>query len=130
MEMGARNRHDERGFTLVELLLTIVVVGILASIAIVGFGGLTDTATRATCKPTMDAARTAVTSYWARQTPNAYPSDFNALVASHDLELLGGVQNPTPATLTDGSATARWTITLDPVTGTLSATGTAAAGCA
>jgi prepilin-type N-terminal cleavage/methylation domain-containing protein len=119
----------EQGFTLIELLITIVVVGILSSIAIVGFGGLTNTATTATCKPTMDAARAAVTSYFARQTPTAYPSGFDVMIAANDLELHGGVKNPTATTLTGGGAPAQWTITLNPATGKLTAAGTSAANC-
>ena len=122
--MDLQGRKDERGFTLVELLLTIVVVGILMSTAIVGFGGLTDTAKAATCQPTVDAARAAVTSYFARQSPNQYPSSFGAMLASHDLELHGGVQNPTATTLTDNASSPKWTIALNPTTGELTATGT------
>jgi prepilin-type N-terminal cleavage/methylation domain-containing protein len=128
--MVAGRQADQRGFTLVELLLTIVVVGILAAIAIVGTNALISTAKTSTCKPTMDAARAAVTSYYARQEPNAYPTGFDVLVASNDLELLGGVQNPSdaPTTLTDGAAT-HWTITLDPADGTLEASGPSAGSC-
>lgn len=124
-----QDRRDQRGFTLVELLLTIVVVGILSAIAIVGIGGLTATAKAATCKPTMDAARAAVTSYFAKQTPNTYPSGFDALIATDDLELHGGVQNPTATMLTDGGTPDQWTITLNPATGELTAGGALAAKC-
>jgi prepilin-type N-terminal cleavage/methylation domain-containing protein len=127
--MTVLGRTDQRGFTLVELLLTIVVVGILAAIAVVGTGGLINTAKAATCRPTMDAAKAAVTSYFAKQDPNAYPTSFGALIASDDLELLGGVQNPTPTTLTDSGSGTKWTITLNPATGELSASGTAAGSC-
>ena len=128
--MVAKRRTDQRGFTLVELLLTIVVVGILSSIAIVGIGGLTHTAKAATCKPTMDAAKVAVTSYFAKQTPNQYPSSFDAVIESSDLELLGGVQQPTPTQLADSGSNASWTITLNTATGQLTASGTAAGSCA
>jgi type IV pilus assembly protein PilA len=128
--MVTQRRTNQRGFTLVELLLTIVVVGILSSIAIVGIGGLTHTAKAATCKPTMDAAKVAVTSYFAKQNPNQYPSGFDAVIASNDLELLGGVQNPTATTLTDNGSAAHWTITLNPTTGELTASGTSAGSCA
>ena len=128
--VGRGSQPDERGFTLIELLLTIVVVGILASIAIVGIGGLTETAKAATCKPTLDAARAAVTSYFAKQDPNKYPSGFDVMVSSQDLVLQGGVQSPTATTLTDGGSPASWTITLNPATGVLTASGPAANTCA
>jgi prepilin-type N-terminal cleavage/methylation domain-containing protein len=128
MAMGG-GQTNERGFTLIELLVTILVAGILTSVAIVGIGGLTDTAKSATCRPTMSAARMAVTSYFAKQTPNAYPSGFDVMVSSKDLELQGGVQNPTATTLTDGGSPARWTITLNPATGVLTAGGPAAGSC-
>jgi prepilin-type N-terminal cleavage/methylation domain-containing protein len=117
------NWADERGFTLVETLLVIVVVGILSAVAIVGIGGLTGTAKRATCQPTMDAARAAIISYFAKQQPSHYPSGFDKLVADDDLELHGGVANPTPTELTDGGSPELWKITLDPATGLLTASG-------
>ena len=127
--MRVRGRTDQAGFTLVELLLAIVVVGILSAIALVGVGGLMASAKTATCKPTMDAARVAVTSYYAKQNPNAYPSGLDVLVASKDLELQGGVQNPTATTLTDGATPAGWTIALNPATGELTASGPSAGSC-
>src|SRR5689334_22094942 len=130
MDRVGRGQPDERGFTLIELLLTIVVVGILAAIAIVGIGGLTETAKTATCKPTLEAARAAVISYYAKQNPNRYPSGFDVMVSSNDLVLGAGVQNPTATTLTDSGSPASWTITLNPATGALTARGRAANTCA
>ena len=102
----------QRGFTLIELLVAIVVVGILTAVAIVGIGGLTDTAKSATCQATLDASKTAVAAYYAAQSPNAYPANFDNLIAQDDLVLQGGVKHPTATTLTDNSATPTWTITL------------------
>jgi len=70
-----------------------------------------------------------VTSYYAKQNPNAYPSGLDVLVASKDLELQGGVQNPTATTLTDGATPAGWTIALNPATGELTASGPSAGSC-
>src|SRR3954451_9353641 len=90
--------RNEKGFTLIELLVAIVVVGILTAVAIVGIGGLTDTAKKATCQPTMDASRAAVASYYTKQSPNAYPASFAVMVSDNDLVLQGGVKNPTATT--------------------------------
>ena len=78
--MNARDDfNEEHGFTLVELLVAIVVVGILTAIAIVGIRGLTDTAKKATCQTTLDASRAAVISYYSSQSPHVYPADFDVM---------------------------------------------------
>jgi prepilin-type N-terminal cleavage/methylation domain-containing protein len=130
--MNARNDFDnEHGFTLVELLLAIVVVGILTAVALVGIGGLTDTAKTATCQVTMDASRAAVISYYSKQNPHVYPATFDVMTSETppDLVLQGEVQHPSPVTLSSGGSPTKWTITLDPATGTLAATGADASHC-
>jgi prepilin-type N-terminal cleavage/methylation domain-containing protein len=119
-----KDERNEKGFTLIELLIAIVVVGILTAVAIVGIGGLTDTAKAATCSATIDSARVGVAAYYASQSPNAYPAKFTdmtapAAPAQPTLVLQGGVRNPTDTTLTDNSDTPKWHITLDPTTGKL-----------
>ena len=130
--MNARDeRNDEHGFTLIELLVAIVVVGILTATAIVGIAGLTDTAKKATCQTTLDASRAAVVSYYTRQTPHAYPSDFDVMTAgaNPDLVLQGGIQHPTALELSSGGNPVKWTITLDPANGKLDASGADASNC-
>jgi len=124
--MNAReNFNEERGFTLVELLLAIVVVGILTAVAIVGIGGLTDTAKKATCQTSLDASRSAVAAYYSSQSPHAYPATFDVMTggASPYLKLQGTIQHPTALTISSGGNPTKWTITLDPATGILSSSG-------
>ena len=130
--MNARGDvNEEHGFTLVELLVAIVVVGILTATAIVGIAGLTDTAKKATCQTTLDASRAAVVSYYSSQSPHAYPSNFDVMTAgsSPDLVLQGGVQHPSPLEISSGGNPTKWTITLDPSTGALGTTGADASNC-
>ena len=125
--MEQEKKKREGGFTLIELLVAIVVVGILTAVAIVGIGGLTSTAHKASCKATMDAARAGVAAYYAAQTPNAYPDTFGSMQTQNDLTLQGGVSG-TGTDLTNASP-ATWTISLG-AGGVLGATGADAGGCA
>ncbi len=126
MGMSARGDSEtQHGFTLVELLLTIVVVGVLTAVAILGITSLTDTAKKATCQTTLDASRAAVVAYYSSQSPHAYPATFDVLTvgASPYLKLQGNIQHPDPLTISSGGNPTKWTITLDPATGDLAANG-------
>jgi type IV pilus assembly protein PilA len=72
-------KRNEKGFTLIELLIAIVVVGILAAVAIVGIAGLTNTGSKSACTQSADSAKAASAAYYANQTPNAWPADFQSM---------------------------------------------------
>jgi prepilin-type N-terminal cleavage/methylation domain-containing protein len=120
-----QEKKREGGFTLIELLVAIVVVGILTAVAIVGIGGLTGTAKVATCQATLDSSRASVASYYAAQSPNAYPDSFTSMETQKDLTLQGGVVDG-GTTLSDNGTPATWTITLG-AAGALTVTGSAQA---
>ena len=107
----------ENGFTLIELLVAIVVVGILTAVAIVGIGGLTSTAHKASCQATMDSTRAGVAAYFAAQTPNNYPGSIANMISQNDLALQGGVSQAANTIKSDGTATPDWTITVNTTTG-------------
>ena len=114
--MSAREKNNaEHGFTLVELLLTIVVVGILTAVAIIGVNGIADTSKKATCQTTIDASRAAVISYYSNQSPHVYPISFDVMTAGANptLQLQGGIQHPTPLTLQSAGNPTKWTNTLE-----------------
>ena len=62
MRETLRNKRGSGGFTLVELLITIVIIGVLAAVVVLAIGGLTNTGKQSACKATADAAHAAATS--------------------------------------------------------------------
>jgi prepilin-type N-terminal cleavage/methylation domain-containing protein len=62
----------EAGFTLVELLIVIVIMGILAGIVVFAVGNLTNGASSNACKTEADAMATAAEAH--RATYGAYPA--------------------------------------------------------
>ena len=67
-----KKRSGERGFTLVELLIVIVILGILAAIVVLAIGGLKDTAQGAACTSGLKTLQSAEDAYFASHDPNTY----------------------------------------------------------
>lgn len=91
---GSERRQPERGFTIVELLIVIVIIGILAATIIVAYAGITSRANAAAAKSSAESVQ---------KVANAYSGDNGAY--------------PTTAQLTAGwtnqSATLPGGITID-----------------
>ncbi len=62
----------ERGFTLVELLIVIVILGILAAVAVFAVGGVTDKGKQSACKADVNSTETALEAYYAKV--GSYPA--------------------------------------------------------
>lgn len=69
---GPLNRSKERGFTLLEMLIAVVILGILAMIIIPQFTASTDDAKVAAVKADLSALRSAVETYY-QQHNGSYP---------------------------------------------------------
>jgi len=80
MDARVERKRGQR-FTLIELPIAIVVVGILAAIAIVGLGRLTSTGGKSACTASGEAATSASVAYYANNG-NAWQANLAALVAA------------------------------------------------
>ncbi len=74
--------NDKRGFTLVELMITIVIVGVLATVAIPLYQANVKRAKASEADATMGSIRTALRVYYAENT--AYPIEAS-YVAVHTM---------------------------------------------
>ena len=98
-----RNRPADEGFTLVELLIVIVVLGVLAGIVVFGVGTFRDQAKASVCKADVKTVQVALDAY------NAANNTFNVTV---DGLVTAKYLKTAPAT----------TVTIDTTAGTASAT--------
>jgi general secretion pathway protein G len=71
------NKQD-KGFTLVELLIVIVILGILATVTVFAVRGITTDGQESACKAGLKTVATAVEAYSAKT--GTYPADIDALV--------------------------------------------------
>jgi prepilin-type N-terminal cleavage/methylation domain-containing protein len=81
IELAARLRRrlqgEESGFTLVELTIVLLILGILLTIAVPSYMSFKDKASKTAAKADVSTAQRAVISYGADNYPNA-PNDPNA----------------------------------------------------
>ena len=70
--------QDDKGFTLIEILIAIVLVGILSAVAVVGISNLVSKGSNSACGASKDAA-TAAFAVWFANNGNTYPTTFTQL---------------------------------------------------
>ncbi len=68
----------DKGFTLVELLIVIVILGILSTVTVFAVSGITDRGSASACAADKKTVEVAVEAFYAQN--NAYPASGAALV--------------------------------------------------
>jgi prepilin-type N-terminal cleavage/methylation domain-containing protein len=98
------NNKQDKGFTLVELLIVIVILGILATVTVFAVRGITTQGQESACKAGLKTVATAVEAYSAQE--GTYPADLAALESEGLLRpAQGGSTAEFSFTTTDGSVT-------------------------
>jgi general secretion pathway protein G len=121
--MWARRTKDESGFTLTELLIVIVILGILTGIVVFAVGAFTDRGQVAACKSDLKAVEVAAEAYRAKE--GNYPADVAGPPAVSAMQLL--VNTNYLRELPRHLSSDPYQISLESGTGKVSATGLA--GC-
>ncbi len=119
MPAASRHPHIDKGFTLVEILIAIVLVGILSAVVVVGVGNLTSKGTAAACAASLDAARSGSVVFYGSNS-NAWPATMLAMTSTIPpaLSLPSGVT--LNASIVSGNAIGTvatgsgWTLTMTP----------------
>ncbi len=83
------SRKNEKGFTLIELIIVIVILGIIASVAVPKFIGLSASARTAAARAVGGAFSSSIASLHANYLVNT--ADYNFAVVISNTTLAGGV---------------------------------------
>ena len=67
--------RDHRGFTLVELLVVVLILGVLAAVVVFSVGGITSRGRNASCVTEVREVRTAIEAFKAQSPTNANPAN-------------------------------------------------------
>jgi len=92
--------NREKGFTMIELIMVIVIIGILAAVAIPRFINLQRNAQQAACDANVGAIRAAISNYYARTALTgtaSFPADLTAAAFTFYLQTGLPAHTGTPA---------------------------------
>ncbi len=92
------NKNRDKGFTLVELLIVIVILGILATVTVFAVRGITDQGEGNACAVELRSVETAIEAYYAANAQTD-ATEIGDLVPSYIKE------NPTYVTISFAGAT-------------------------
>ena len=126
LEQRREGSRGQRGFTLVELLVVVLILGVLAAVVVFSVGGITKRGNNASCETEVREVRTAIEAYKA-QNNNTNPTNLAQLVTVNLLET-APYKLGAPGTTGPGTPSGNAGFTYSQANGTYLGTGPASAG--
>lgn len=78
MSITTYRRNKRRAFTLLEMMLVVVIIGLLVGVAVINLAGQTTAARKGTTEASLSTYQKAITSYYMKN--GSYPASLQALV--------------------------------------------------
>ena len=97
------SRSKQQGFTLIELMIVVVIIGILAAIAIPNFIAMQNRAKEGSTKSNMHTVQLAAEDYGV-QNDGVYSATMSVGTTAADFSLPGSFKNPFDASTGSGNA--------------------------
>jgi general secretion pathway protein G len=104
-----QTEKQDKGFTLVELLIVIVILGILATVTVFAVRGITTQGQESACKATAKSYEVAIEAFYAQEGNDTHPTGADLETAGlirdyngADVEVIQGVGTGPTATSTVG----------------------------
>ncbi len=110
-----KNQKRQAGFTLIELMIVIAIIGILMAYAIPAYRDYTVKSNRGECNAMVDGIKTPIAEYYYKN--NSYAANlgalgYSAMAGKHITVTLAGNEATCTADATAGGGTIVWTATL------------------